>query len=446
MAISPARTAAYDVLMHIERQDAYASELLHSSQYEKLSTADHGLATELVMGVMRWRSSLDGKISAASTKGLEKLDLEVLTALRLGTYQLMFLDRMPERVAVHESVELVRRARKKSAVPFANAILRKLALSVTEGRQGEVEDHAPQSATDLALQFAHPFWLVERWVQQFGLTNAQKICRYDQQAPDTAVRLPDAQTAAELKQDGIDLAPGQLLASARRVRSGHVATTRAFREGRVAIQDEASQLVALLVGTGSRILDCCAAPGGKTRILAAQNPNAQIVALELHPHRTQLLKKLVPAANVEVIQSDVREFAVDALFDRVLTDVPCSGTGTLARNPEIKWHLTSQDLIDLQTRQLAILRSAMKHAAPSARLVYSTCSLEREENDVVVEKALAGQPTFRVLDCRIELERLQAENELVWKDINSLVTGKFARTIPGVHPCDGFFVAILQNS
>ena len=308
MAISPARTAAYDVLMHIERQDAYASELLHSSQYEKLSTADHGLATELVMGVMRWRSSLDGKISAASTKGLEKLDLEVLTALRLGTYQLMFLDRMPERAAVHESVELVKRARKKSAVPFANAILRKLALSVTKGRQDEVEDHAPQSAADLALQFAHPLWLVERWVQQFGLTNAQKICRYDQQAPDTAVRSQDIVTAAELKQDGIDLAPGQLLASARRVRSGNVATARAFREGRVAIQDEASQLVALLVGRGSRILDCCAAPGSKTRILAAQNPNAQIVALELHPHRAQLLRKLVPAANVEVIQSDVREF------------------------------------------------------------------------------------------------------------------------------------------
>ncbi len=154
----------------------------------------------------------------------------------------------------------------------------------------------------------------------------------------------------------------------------------------------------------------------------------------------------MPATNVEVIQSDVREFAVDALFDRVLTDVPCSGTGTLARNPEIKWRLNPQDLVDLQTRQLAILQSAMQHAAPGARLVYSTCSLEKEENEAVVEKALAGEPSFRVLDCQTELERLQAENVLVWKDLDSLVTGKYARTIPGVHPSDGFFVAILQKN
>src|SRR5713226_9418489 len=131
MAISPARAAAFDVLMRIEQQDAYASELLHSSQYSKVSPADHGLATELVMGVLRWRSRLDEEIGHYSDKGVEKLDPEVLTALRLGAYQLMFLNRMPERAAVHESVELVRRARKKSAVPFANAVLRKLPARVT---------------------------------------------------------------------------------------------------------------------------------------------------------------------------------------------------------------------------------------------------------------------------------------------------------------------------
>src|SRR5216683_7171683 len=133
MSTSPARTAAFDVLLCIEQQDAYASELLHSSQYARLSAADHGLVTELVLGVLRWRSRLDDEISRFSAKGVEKLDLEVLTALRLGAYQLMFLNRMPERAAVHESVELVRRARKKSAVPFANAVLRKLAARVTNG-------------------------------------------------------------------------------------------------------------------------------------------------------------------------------------------------------------------------------------------------------------------------------------------------------------------------
>jgi 16S rRNA (cytosine967-C5)-methyltransferase len=451
MSISPARAAAFDILLRIEQQDAYASELLHSSQYEKLSTPDHGLATELVMGVLRWRSRLDEEIRHHSSKGLAKLDLELLTAIRLGAYQLRFLDRVPERAAVHESVELVKRSRKKSAVPFANAVLRKLAAvsnAATQQRKQDqkIEAIAAEGVMELSEQLAHPFWLVERWVRDFGFGRAREVCRYDQQAPEIAVRLAGPEVELELQQNGIGLAPGQLLVSARRIRGGNVTGTRAFIEGRVATQDEASQLVGLLVGRGARILDCCAAPGGKTRILAARNPDSSIVALELHPHRARLLRKLAPAQNVEVIQSDVRKFPVGSGFDRILTDVPCSGTGTLAHNPEIKWRLKPQDLIDLQARQLAILRSAMQHARPGARLVYSTCSLEREENEVVVEKALAAEPSFHVLDGRIELERLRVEGELAWEDLDSLVSGQFVRTIPGVHPCDGFFVAILEKS
>ena len=279
MPTSPARATAFDVLLRIEQQDAYASELLHSTHYAKLSSADHGLATELVMGVLRWRSLLDDEIGRFSDKRLEKLDIEVLTALRLAAYQLLFLDRIPGRAAVHESVELVKRARKGSAAPFANAVLRKLAGSTSERKMEAAE---PRSAEELSRQLAHPLWLVERWVRQFGLANAQQICTYDQHAPVAAVRLTGAGTEEELKVDGIDVAPGQLVASARRAQAGNVSGARAFTEGRVAIQDEASQLVALLVGKGTRILDCCAAPGGKTRVLAEQNPDSNIVALELH--------------------------------------------------------------------------------------------------------------------------------------------------------------------
>lgn len=442
MPTSPARTTAFDVLLRIEQQDSYASELLHSNQYAKLPAADHGLATELVMGVLRWRSLLDAKISRFSDKRLEKLDVEVLTALRLAAYQLLFLDRIPGRAAVHESVDLVKRARKGSAAPFANAVLRKLAGSASAG---EVEATECESAAELSKNLAHPLWLVERWVRQFGWARARKICRYDQHAPTAAVRLADGGTEAELKRDGIELGPGQLLASARRVQAGNVSGTRAFAEGRVAIQDETSQLVALLVGKGSRILDCCAAPGGKTRVLAERNPDANVVALELHAHRARLLRKLVPARNVEVISSDVLEFEASAGFDRVLADVPCSGTGTLAHNPEIKWRLQPENLADLHGRQVAILRAAMHQLAVGGRLVYSTCSLEPEENEEVVEEVLSQTTKFGVLDCRAELEWLKAEGELVWKQ-DPLVRGRFLRTIPGVHPCDGFFVAILQKN
>jgi 16S rRNA (cytosine967-C5)-methyltransferase len=165
----------------------------------------------------------------------------------------------------------------------------------------------------------------------------------------------------------------------------------------------------------------------------------------LHAHRTWLLRKRVSASNVEVISFDVLNFKASAGFDRVLADVPCSGTGTLAHNPEIKWRLKPEDLADLRGRQVAILRAAMQQVLAGGKLVYSTCSLEPEENEEVVNEALSGTAAFSVLDCRLELERLKDEDEFVWKQ-DSLASGRFLRTIPGVHPCDGFFVAILQKN
>jgi 16S rRNA (cytosine967-C5)-methyltransferase len=449
MPVSPARAAAFDILLRIEQHDAYASELLHSRQYAKLSSADHGLTTELVMGVLRWRPLLDRDISRASSQKLERLDPEVLLALRLAAYQIIFLDRVPQRAAVHESVELVKRARKRSAVPFANAVLRKL-TNQTSGNRDAAAIADATSVVELSERSAHPEWLVKRWVDELGYHAAQQICAYDQRTPETAIHLGqsvlDRELDNELKKSGIQLAKGKLLASASRVQSGDVTHTRAFLDGRIVIQDEASQLLALLVGKGTNMLDCCAAPGGKTRIIAERNPDADIVAVDLHPHRSRLLRALVTAKNVQVINADVRELPVSTRFDRVLADVPCSGTGTLGRNPEIKWRLRLEDLADLQTRQLAILQAAMQHVAVGGRLVYSTCSLEPEENSQVVEKAIAADSSFHVHDCRQELEHLRSSGELVWNDLDSLTSGPYLGTIPGVHPCDGFFAAILQKS
>jgi 16S rRNA (cytosine967-C5)-methyltransferase len=442
MPISPARIAAFDILLRVEREDSYASELLHSSRYAGISTADHGLATELVMGVLRWRSFLDKKIAERSSQKLARLDPEVLTALRLAAYQLLFLDRVPERAAVHESVELVKRARKRSAAPFTNAVLRKFA-AVEREHDSTLAIGNAQAPAELAASSAHPLWLVERWVQEFGFEAAKQICTYDQRIPETVISVSDATIADELRNQKIQLSPGRLLASAYRVVGGDLTTTRLFRDGRVFSQDEASQLVSLLIGQAASILDCCAAPGGKTRVLADRNPNASIVAMELHPHRARILRGLITAANVQVIAADARSFPLTVRFDRVLADVPCSGTGTLARNPEIKWRLKLEDLGDLQSRQLAILQSAMQRVSPGGKIVYSTCSLEREENSAVVEKALRVDHSFRAIDCRVELQQLRSRHELRWEDIDSLTDGPYLRTIPGVHPCDGFFAAIL---
>lgn len=442
MPISPARAAAFDILLRVQQQAAYASELLHSDRLDKLSSADRGLATEIVMGVLRWQSRLDSAIAASSTRSLAKLDAQVLIALRIAAYQLMFLTRVPARAAINDSVDLVKRAGKTSAAPFTNAVLRKLPESTATAA---TTSEGNLTVSELAEAWAHPAWLVERWAGHYGLANTAAICRHDQHVPATSIRVDDLAVIAELESAGIALAPGALLTSARTVTAGDVTQTQAYREGRVFIQDEASQLVAALVGKGARLLDCCAAPGSKTAAIAAGNPDAEIVAVELHPHRAELLKRRVHSANVEVITADILQLATQHAFDRVLADVPCSGTGTLARNPEIKWRLKRQDLRDLHARQVAILQAALLHLAPGGRVIYSTCSLEPEENQAVVDEVLSNNADFTLLDCRDELERLRKDGELMNDDLDVLLDGKYLRTIPGVQPCDGFFAAILQR-
>jgi 16S rRNA (cytosine967-C5)-methyltransferase len=449
-AISPARSAAFDILIRVERESSYASELLHSRTYDRLSLVDHSLATELVMGVLRWRSLLDSHIAESSAQPLSKLDLEVLTALRLALYQLRWLDRIPARAAINDSVELVKRARKRSAGPFVNAVLRKLASTVS----GRPHSQSPSTPEDIAASSAHPQWLIERWIQQYGLDVVRRICEYDQSVPVTTIRIRHSEAEDQIKAEGIELAPGALLSSARRVLRGDITKTAAFRAGSCVIQDEASQLVASLVGIGANILDCCAAPGGKTAAIADRNSGATIAAVDLHPHRVRLLRKLLTAHRpatetstrpIQVVAADARNLPFATNFDRVLADVPCSGTGTLARNPEIKWRLTPEDLADLQLRQAAILNSALAQVAERGRLIYSTCSLEKEENEDVVEISLAKNPTFRIVDCRTRLEQLQQDGELIWQDLYSLTRGPYLRTLPGIQRCDGFFAAILEK-
>src|SRR5450759_1442061 len=453
MAVSPARATAFEILLRVEREESYAAELLHSARLVKLSSRDHGLATELVMGVLRWQSLLDQRLAAASSQKLERLDGEVLAALRLGVYQLQFLSRVPARAAIFESVELVKAARKRSAASFVNAVLRTIAGAAAEDIFAEI-GKSPDSIT-LAQNAAHPPWLVARWTKHFGLEATRQICAHNQTVPGTAIHIHDDQSNddqsnddqsdAELAEAGVQLSPGRLLSAARRVLSGDVTATRAYQEGRASIQDEASQLVALLVGRGETILDCCAAPGSKTALLARRNPHAKVFATELHPHRARLLQNLSRLPNVHVVAADARHLPFAHAFDRILADVPCSGTGTLARNPEIKWRLKAEDLHDLQSRQVAILKSVLAQLAIGGRLVYSTCSLEREENEAVVAAALDGTAEFKVVDFKGEMEQLRQSGEMCWKDIASLLAGPYLRTIPGVHPCDGFFAALIER-
>jgi len=439
--LSPSRSAAFDILMRVE-QGAFADELLHSERLDGLFPADRALCTHIVMGVLRWRSQLDETIASWSKLPPHKLDLEVVTALRMGVYQLVHLERVPPHAAVDQTVELVNRARRRFAAPMVNAVMRKIAAS----KPGPPAPTGAEGTLDLiASATAHPRWLLKRWETEYGLDAARQIAHYDQQVPVSTLRLRDPEAENDLRREGIELVPGALVAGARRAISGDVTKTRIFAEGRAYLQDEASQLVALLVGHSALIIDCCAAPGGKTSVIAERNPSALVVAAELHPARARLTRRLVRARNVFVVAANAEALPLMPNFDRVLADVPCSGTGTLARNPEIKWRLRSEGLFDLHRRQVSILRAAVGYLVSGGRLVYSTCSLEREENEDVLAEVTADRSDLRLLDCRDELQRLKSEGELVRDDLGSLVRGMFLRTLPGVHPSDGFFAAIIER-
>lgn len=427
--IAPARAAAFDILINVARNQGHSDELLRGSAVDRLSPQDRNLTTNLVMGTLRWQLLLDQRITALLARPETKLPLPVQMALRLGAFQLIFLDRIPAHAAIGESVELAKQGESKFAAGMVNAILRKIASSAK----------LTQSVPQIDAVAAHPEWLVARWAENYGSEAAKAICLYDQQQPPVTLRLVDEQSEASLLSNGIELAPGDFLASARRVVRGDVTASAAFRSGAVRIQDEGSQLIAELADHGQRILDLCAAPGGKTAILAERNPEAVITACDVSSRRLNSMRELLAgspgAERIRYLHADATTFQLEPEYDLILCDAPCSGTGTIARNPEIRHRLAPADLKRQQAKQLAILSSAMQGLAPGGRLIYSTCSLEPEENEEVVERCVDRAPGM-ALQSFARVEGLPA----------TAFSGHYLRTIPGIHPCDGFFAAQIIST
>jgi len=434
MPLSIARRIAFEILHRVETQAAYASDLLHAklsgNRANPISPEDAALATELTLGVLRWQRWLD-HVLAAHTK-TKKQDVPVRIALRMGAYQLLFLDRIPAHAAVNESVELVKKAGLRSAAGFANAVLRKLA--VPGASKSTLPPFAPgaSAAERLAIQMSHPTWLVERWMLRFGEESLAALLAANNSPPRVSLSSEE----------------GRWLPATLRPRS---------IEG-FSIQDEASQMVARLlnVQAGQRVLDVCSAPGGKTLLLAqAAAPDGEVFAADLHMHRLRIMRQRLQHRETDgnasaQFRTPVRLLALDATqplpfsakFDCILVDATCSGTGTLARNPEIRWRLTPADLLDLQSRQRAILLNALDALAPGGRLVYSTCSLEPEENEQVVESVLAAHAGYRLADGRAALQPHLHPGA----SVDQLFDPRgYFRTFPHTHGTDGFFAAIIER-
>ncbi|HKA20243.1 MAG TPA: 16S rRNA (cytosine(967)-C(5))-methyltransferase RsmB [Blastocatellia bacterium] len=441
-SVSPARSAAFDILSRVAKENSYASVLI-ASLSDDLSREDRSLAQEIVLGVLRWQLSLDALIERYSGRSINRLDVEVLIALRIGLYQLRNLTRVPQSAAVNESVKLVKRARVGSAAPLVNAVLRKAANQPNETASDGVTDPLESEAVDLS----HPRWMIERWSRAFGKDDTRLLALANNSAPTVAFRINTLQTSAEtvrssLSDNGVRVRESRITAGAYVVESGRTAVLAdAVRAGQIYIQDEASQLIATLLDgrRGHRILDLCAAPGSKTTHIALLAADAaQIIACDLHHHRLIDLVatcKRLGIESVEALALDGKEplpFISGAdVFDRVLVDAPCSGTGTLRGNPEIKWRLTPNDIIRLADLQLELLNRGASAVAIEGRLVYSTCSLEGEENEGVVRRFLEGADQFDVIEPGAPADLVTREG--------------FVRTYPHRHGTDGFFAAVLRR-
>ena len=432
--ISPARAAAFRILCQVA-EGAHSDDLLFAPAVTALSSADKNLTMAIVMGVLRWQIALDASIAALMDRPLQKISTEVMTALRMGVFQLWYLDRIPDHAAISESVELCRAANHAYATGMVNAVLRKLARA---GKPAPAARKLVVTAPFLAAEYAHPEWMVARWMKIYGAAATEKILTADQSEP-----LSDASCASE------DEASEAIDASAS-----------FFAESAQAplwpVIDEGSRLIAELaaVGAAKTILDCCAAPGGKTLVLAMRQPSAEITAADNSAERMQRmesrLKKFPYAANVKCVLADAAKLDGREKYERILCDVPCSGTGTLARNPEIRHRLRAADLSMQARRQREILATALNALKPGGRLIYSTCSLEPEENEQVVETILGAAKDAQLVPVEHLLGEL-ANTDVITKDAfamlaASAVRGNYLRTLPGVHPCDGFFAAVITKS
>lgn len=442
---APARIAAYRALRAVAAQQMDLPAALSHSRRDLSDERDRALSADIVTGTLRWRRAIDHLIEEFARRPLAALDADVSTILRLSLYQLLHLDRVPASAVVDDAVDLTRGARKASAAGFVNAVLR----AVLRQRHrlplpARPEEGAARASylAYLGVTHSHPEWLVARWLDRYGFDATERWVRFNNEIPCLTLRVNGLRTlrdnlAAALAADGIATEPARYAPDGLVVTAGN--PLRRPPDGAFVVQDEASQLVGFAVDArpGERVLDLCASPGGKTTAMAAaMGDQGIIIAADVRQRRLALLDDTVRASGarhvhiVRVPASGPLPFF--SMFDRVLVDAPCSGLGTIRRDPDIRWRRTGADLAVFARSQLALLVRASHVLAPGGRLVYATCSSEPEENEDVVNAFLAERSDFRVLD--LSAARVIAP----FVDAHGMM-----RTMPFEHGLEAFFAAAL---
>jgi 16S rRNA (cytosine967-C5)-methyltransferase len=446
---SPARAASFEVLTRVEARRGEPASLLHHERYRFLSRADRDLATEITLGVLRQRARLDWILAHHSTRPLDSLEPALLRALRIGLYQILYLDRVPDRAAVDESVRLARAFGAGRGAGLVNAVLRGALRSPDVPR---FPDRERDPVGYLSVTLSHPRWLASRYLARLGIDGAEARCRIQNEPPSTHVRVSArigvAEARESLAREGIDAEPLETVPSALVLRRGPgtatatATDTALFRDGLLFPQDAGSQLVPWLLDlrAGDRVLDVCAAPGGKATAIAERVSGGTVFAIDLRARRVRVLVDVAQrlgASNVAAAVADGARLPFRSEFERILVDAPCTSVGTLRRNPDVKWRVVEADLPRLAETQYRILSSACERLAPGGRLVYATCSTEPEENEEIVERALAGLAGLALVDARSSLPECAR---------HLACSGGFFRTRPERDGMDGYFGAVITRT
>lgn len=438
-----------NVLTLVEQEGAYSNLLLNTAlQKASLEKGDAGLATELVYGTISRLNTLDYYLDRFVKKGTAKLQPWVRALLRLSLYQIVYLDRIPDHAVVSEAVNLAKRRGHQGISGMVNGVLRNI---LRQKDELVIPDNLP-AAERISLRHSHPRWLVERWIEQYGEDIAEAICKANNEPPAVSVRVNTTMISRdamleEMKSRGFEAVPSELSPYGIIVKNGgNMAHTEWYRDGMISIQDESSMLVAEVVAPepGMRVLDCCAAPGGKTAHMGEiMNDEGSIIANDLHSHKQKLIAEQAARLGLDSITTitgdalDLAKTYESASFDRILLDAPCSGLGVIRRKPDLKWVKTPEDIGEIISLQRELLQSVSSLVKPGGVLVYSTCTIEPGENEGTVAAFLADNPNFEVAD-----DEAGTMNRI---SRNALAKGGGAQILPQHFHSDGFYMVRLRR-
>jgi 16S rRNA (cytosine967-C5)-methyltransferase len=439
------RAICFEILNRIEKTDSHLDRLLTDSfkRYRHLTLLDRAFLTELTYGSLRWREKLDWAIRHLSKVPFEKIEPEIINLLRLGIYQLLFLSRTPASAAVNESVEIAKTFRGTGGAGFVNGILRSLIRQKEEipypGRDENLAVH-------LSVAQSYPLWLTRRWVEEMGPEDAWKVAEFNNRRSVLTLRVNrlkmDRETLIEkLRGKGLKPIPTPYSAEGIRVEDPPPTSELPFvKEGFYILQDEASQLVTLLLDPkpGERILDACAAPGGKTTHIAQRmGDKGEIDALDLTREKLNRIEEACQRLEIKIIKTMKGDASRplplfrEMEFDRILADVPCSGFGTLRKNPDLKWRREEKDIQRLSELQFSILKNLSDYLREGGILVYSTCTLFHEENEDIIDRFLKSHPEFR----------LDQIGNVLPESCHPFIRNGYFKTFPPENEMDGFFAA-----